>query len=106
VRVWLDANVLKLGDSLRRSIERGLALSRYGVVILSPRFFAKEWPQRELDGMSALEVDGRKVILPVWHEVDASDVRARSPMLADRVAIRSDVGVDAVVREILAVLRE
>ena len=58
---------LKLGDSLRRSIERGLASSRFGVVVLSPRFFAKEWPQKELDGMAALEIEGRKVILPVHH---------------------------------------
>jgi TIR domain len=105
VRVWLDTFVLKLGDSLRRSIERGLTSSRFGVVVLSPRFFAKEWPQRELDGMAALEIEGRKVILPVWHEVGADEVRAYSPILADRVAIRSDRGVEAVVKEITAVLR-
>jgi transcriptional regulator with XRE-family HTH domain len=104
VHVWYDSFELKLGDSLRRSIERGLSLSRYGVVVLSPRFFAKEWPQRELDGMAALEVDGRKVILPVWHGVGRKEVRAKSPILADRVAIRSDQGVDTVVKEILAVL--
>ena len=105
VRVWLDAFVLRLGDSLRRSIERGLSSSRYGVVVLSPRFFKKEWPQKELDGMAAQEVDGRKVILPIWHELGVNDIRARSPMLADRVAICSDKGLDAVVNEILDVLR-
>lgn len=106
VRVWLDAFVLKLGDRLRRSIERGLSSSRFGIVILSPRFFAKEWPQQELDGMASLEnADGRKIILPIWHEVGLNEVRSFSPMLADRVAIRSDRGVDAVVKEILDVLR-
>jgi TIR domain-containing protein len=105
VRVWLDTLVLKLGDSLRRSIEKGLSSSRFGAVILSPRFFAKEWPQKELDGMAALEIDGRKVILPVWHELGANEVRRYSPMLADRVAIGSDKGLDAVVREILDVLQ-
>lgn len=106
VRVWYDAFVLRLGDSLRRSIERGLASSRFGVVVLSPRFLAKEWPQRELDGMAALEIDGRKIILPVWHEIGRDEVVRYSPLLADRLAIRSDQGIDAVVREILAVLRE
>ena len=105
VRVWLDTFVLRLGDSLRRSIERGLSSSRFGVVVLSPRFFAKEWPQKELDGMAAMEVDGRKVILPVWHEVGVNEVRAYSPILADRVAIRSDKGLDAVAQEILDVLQ-
>ena len=44
VKVWFDAEQLTLGDSLRRSIDQGLAQSRYGIVILSRRFFAKEWP--------------------------------------------------------------
>lgn len=105
VRVWLDDFVLQLGDSLRRSIERGLRASRYGVVVLSPRFFEKEWPQKELDGMAALEVDGRKVILPIWHEVGVAEVRAYSPILADRVAITSDQGLGAVVKRILDVVQ-
>lgn len=50
VRVWLDRQQLTLGDSLSRRIDEGLTQSRFGVVVLSPSFFAKEWPQRELDG--------------------------------------------------------
>ncbi|HUW33009.1 MAG TPA: toll/interleukin-1 receptor domain-containing protein, partial [Planctomycetota bacterium] len=46
-RVWYDEFELAVGDSLRRSIDKGLANSRFGIVILSPHFFAKEWPQRE-----------------------------------------------------------
>jgi TIR domain-containing protein len=105
VSVWYDDFVLRMGDSLRRSIERGLLSSRYGVVVLSPRFFSKEWPQKELDGMAALEVDGRKVILPVWHEVGRDEVRGYSPLLADRVAIRSELGVEIVAKGVLKVLR-
>jgi cold shock CspA family protein len=48
--VWFDEARLRIGDSLRESIERGLAVSRFGVVILSRAFFRKPWPQRELDG--------------------------------------------------------
>ena len=49
LQIWYDEFSLKLGDSLRRSIDRGLAECSAGVVVLSPSFFAKEWPQRELD---------------------------------------------------------
>jgi hypothetical protein len=62
--VWLDDCELTLGDSLRRSIDQGLAQSRFGVVILSPNFFAKEWPQKELDALVSREDGGQKVILP------------------------------------------
>jgi hypothetical protein len=75
LRVSYDEFALTLGDSLRRSIERGLAQSRYGVVILSPDFFGKEWPQKELDGLTAREVGSGKVILPIWHNVTWEDVR-------------------------------
>ena len=42
LRVWYDEFTLGLGDSIRRSIDHGLASSSYGVVVLSPHFFAKE----------------------------------------------------------------
>jgi hypothetical protein len=43
-RVWYDEFELKVGDSLRQSIDKGLVNSRYGIVILSKAFFAKDWP--------------------------------------------------------------
>ena len=45
--VWYDEFTLKVGDSLRREIDRGLVNSRFGVVVLSEAFFKKEWPQKE-----------------------------------------------------------
>jgi hypothetical protein len=105
VRVWFDAFTLTIGDSLRRSIDRGLAQSSYGVVILSEAFFQKQWPQLELDGMVAREVAGVKVILPIWHGIDVSRVRMHSPMLADRLAVSSSSGLDHVVHQLLQVIK-
>src|SRR5271163_387555 len=73
LEVWLDENVLTLGDSLSRKIDEGLAQSEYGVVILSEQFFQKRWPPHELAGLAAKQlIGGHKVILPVWHGVDQS----------------------------------
>jgi formylglycine-generating enzyme required for sulfatase activity len=105
LRVWYDEFTLRVGDKLLRSIDHGLANSRYGVVILSPNFFAKEWPQKELDGLVAREVSGEKVILPVWHNITANQVRKYSPTLADRVAVLSDRGLEHVVGELLRVIK-
>jgi len=96
---------LRVGDGLRRSIDQGLASSRYGVVILSPHFFGKEWPQKELDGLVARETTGEKVVLPVWHNISADQIRGHSPSLADRVAVSSDRGLEHVVSELLKVLQ-
>ncbi len=105
LKVWYDEFTLTLGDSLRRSIDHGLANSRFGVVVLSRSFFAKEWPQRELDGLVAREISSGKLILPIWHEVSKEDVASFSPILADRLAVNSDKGIDQVVSEILIAMK-
>lgn len=106
VAVWFDEICLELGDSLKRVIEAGLKKSNYGVVVLSKYFFKKEWPQRELDALLEKEFSGKKVILPIWHNITANEVRQHSPLLAGRLAIRSDVGIDAVCEGVLQVLRK
>lgn len=74
--VWYDDFTLKLGDPLLRSIDTGLQQSRYGIVILSPAFFSKQWTQRELAGLLTREITGKKVILPVWHKLTSKDIAA------------------------------
>ncbi|ASF46226.1 toll/interleukin-1 receptor domain-containing protein [Methylovulum psychrotolerans] len=103
--VWFDEFTLTLGDSLRRSIDKGLARSRYGIVVVSKAFLEKEWPQRELDGLVAREEDGLKVLLPIWHEITAAEIRQKSPTLADRLAVSSSKGISKVVDELLKVVR-
>lgn len=105
-RVWYDEYTLRLGDSLRRKIDEGLAKCRFGVVVLSPAFFAKEWPKRELDGLFAREVTGGKVVLPVWHRIDYDGVAQRSPMLADRYAVSTTKGLAEVARTVAEILRD
>jgi len=105
-KVWYDDLTLKLGDSLNRTINRGLANSQYGIVILSPSFFAKEWPQRELDGLSAREINSGKIILPVLHNITYDEVTRLAPILADKLAVSTDKGLDVVVRNIIHVLRD
>ncbi|MEX1028877.1 MAG: toll/interleukin-1 receptor domain-containing protein, partial [Paenibacillaceae bacterium] len=39
VEVWYDEFSLMPGDSLRRSIDKGLTQSRFGIVVLSDAFF-------------------------------------------------------------------
>jgi len=99
-KVWLDEYELTVGDSLRQKIDEGLSKSKFGIVILSPNFFKKKWPQAELDGMASREINGRKVILPVWHRVDAELVGRHSPLLAARLATKTELGIGKVVSDI------
>lgn len=100
LKVWLDKWAMTIGDSLRRKIDEGLAGSRFGVVIISKAFFSRQWPQNELDGLVQREIDGKKVILPVWHKITREEVTGYSPMLAGRLAARIEDGLPAVAEEI------
>jgi len=104
--VWYDEFTLTLGDSLSRKIDEGLTNSRFGVVILSPSFFKKEWPRRELDGLTAKEISSGKTILPIWHNVGRDYVLGYSPVLADKLAVSTKSGLDEVVDEILKAINK
>lgn len=88
-KVWLDKYEMTVGDSLRQSIDDGLAHSRYGIVILSETYFKKFWTGKELNGLFAKQEDGQKVILPVWHNISKDKVKEYSPILADMVAFKT-----------------
>jgi len=106
-KVWYDEFTLKVGDSLRRSIDNGLINSRYGIAVLSSAFFAKNWTQYELDGLVTREMEGHKVILPIWHLVTKDQVQNYSPTLADKKAINSSLStISEIVTQLAEVLDE
>lgn len=102
LRIWYDEWEVVVGDRLRQRIEDGLRRSRFGVVVLSPSFFAKNWPKEELDGLATMEVnDGRDRILPVWLNVDRDAVAAYSLSLAGRAASLGSRGLNRAIEDIL-----
>ena len=107
LRVWIDRGELRIGDSLRRKIDYGLAHSSFGIVVFSKSFFAKGWPQYELDGIVGLSVAGKQRMLPIWHEISKDDVEQQSPSLADKIARTTATSTIAeIAEEIASVVRD
>lgn len=105
LRVWYDEFELRIGDSLRRKIDKGLANSRFGVVVLSKSFFAKGWPNYELDGLVTRAVSGDQVILPIWHDITKQELIRYSPSLADKLARSTGTHtVEEIASEIIEVI--
>lgn len=86
LKVWYDEFTLRIGDSLRQKIDKGLARSRVGLVVLSQSFIAKGWTNYELDGIVTRAVSGEQLLLPIWHNITKQEVVDFSPSLADKVA--------------------
>lgn len=86
LKVWFDEMTLRIGDSLRQKIDKGLVSSRVGLVVLSPAFIKKGWTNYELDGIVTRSVSGEQVLLPIWHNITKQQVMDFSSSIADKVA--------------------
>ena len=87
VTVWYDEFSLSLGDSVSRQIDKGIANSRFGIVIISRAFVGTPWPEHELRGLVNRDIEEDLRILPIWHGVNKQEVAAFSWSLSDKFAI-------------------
>lgn len=105
LKVWYDEFELKIGDSLRRKIDKGLANSKFGIVVLSKEFIRKGWTNYELDGIITKSVSGEQIVLPIWHNITKKEVIDFSPSLADKLARNtSSYTVEEIASEIAEVI--
>lgn len=106
VKVWYDEFTLSIGDSLSKSIDKGLASSRYGIVVISPSFMEKGWTDYELRSLISREIGHEKVILPIWHKITREELIRYSPFLADKFALNtSNSTIEKIAMEILKVVK-
>lgn len=105
-QIWFDEAELRLGDSLLTKIDEGLANCRFGIVVMSPRFFDKKWTNEELNGLRSRQVNnGPAIILPIWKDIDVDFLNRIHPSLAQIKAVNFTDGLEAVVAEIEHVYR-
>ncbi|WP_256595397.1 toll/interleukin-1 receptor domain-containing protein [Pseudomonas sp. LG1E9] len=106
LKVWFDEMPLRIGDSLRQKIDKGLANSRVGLLVLSPAFIKKGWTNYELDGIVTRSVSGEQVLLPIWHNITKQQVMDFSSSIADKVARSTAVHtIDEIASEIADLLQ-
>lgn len=105
--VWYDEYSLKVGDSLRENIERGLKESSKCIVVLSQNFLSNSgWGKAEFNSIFTREIlEKNNVILPIWLGVDVKDVYDYSPSLADKVGLHASLGAAEVAQKLAGVLR-
>lgn len=113
--VWLDHDSLSVEArddkgfaALHHEIEKGLTNCHAGIVIVSPHFIRKDWPTRELETLLSIEtLDGRLRLVPVLHDIDASDLAGVVyDRLRARLTINTSAGFDRVCDEVLSALTE
>ena len=108
VPVWFDEFSLKIGDSLRETIESGLKETDYCIIIISKNFLTNEgWTKTEFNSIFTREIlQKQKIILPIWHEVSAENVYEYCPSLVDRFAANWSEGKEQVANKIKNRIRD
>lgn len=83
VKVWFSEEDIRLGVPFLREIDRGLAKSRIGIVLVTPSFLKRIRGESIADKeLSVLLQQGQ--IVPIMHGTDFDALREVSPMLASR----------------------
>ena len=105
VKVWYDDFEIKLGDSISKSIDKGLINSNFCLLILSKKFLSKDWTDYELKSIINKEVNGKKVILPIWHNISKDELKTYSLYLADKFALSSTMDENELMLKIIEAVR-
>lgn len=83
VTVWFSEKDVILGSSLLREIDKGLAKSRVGIVLVTPSFLKRVKGEGVADKeLSALLA--RDLLVPIVHNTTFEDLREVSPLLGSR----------------------
>ncbi|HSS42601.1 MAG TPA: toll/interleukin-1 receptor domain-containing protein [Solirubrobacterales bacterium] len=106
VPTFYDRDSLNVGDSIVERIHDALTQADFGILVVSPEFLEKDWPQHETRQLVRDYIEGRTRLLPVWHNVTPDLVRDRQPALADIWAVNTENGLRAVVRELASQMIE
>ena len=83
VSVWFSEKDIVLGQPFMREIDRGLAKSRTGLVLVTPALL-KRVDSRGVSDKELSELLARDLLIPVVHETTYGELRKVSPLLASR----------------------
>lgn len=83
VSVWFSENDIGLGEPFLRAIDKGLAKSRIGIVLVTPALL-KRLPAAGVADKELSVLLARDQLVPVVHNTTYEALREVSPMLASR----------------------
>lgn len=103
LKVWFDGAELRLGESLTRQIDLGIARSKVGVILVTAALLeGRYWTEREMGAF----MSSRRRIIPVLDGPTFDDLAAYSPLLSDlRGLSTDDVSLDTIAELISETIR-
>ena len=103
VKVWFSETDAGLGTPLLRAIDKGLANSRVGIVLVTPALLRRLPHESIADKELSVLLAGNRLV-PVVHETTYEELREVSPMLASRTGLSTAEDTMPIVADKLAEL--
>lgn len=107
LKVWLDQEQAGGGSGLPWKIDAGLKQSRFGVAVLSERYFAenKDWTLEELETLHALQMSEKRLrILPVRMGLTHDQVMQKRPLVGKLLSFDASAGAAIVAKQLLEIV--
>lgn len=103
VKVWFSEKDLGLGVPMMRAIDKGLANSRIGLVLVTPALLAR-LPKESVADKELSALLARNQLIPIVHNTTYEALRNVSPLLASRSGLDTTEDSMAVVATKIAEL--
>lgn len=103
VKVWFSEKDLGLGVPMMRAIDKGLAASKIGLVLVTPALLARLPKESVADKELSTLLQGNRLV-PIVHGTTYTALRDVSPMLASRSGLDTSEDTMAVVANKIAEL--
>jgi hypothetical protein len=91
VKVWFSEKDVLLGSPLLREIDKGLAKSRIGIVLVTPEFLKRIQAEGIADKELSALLAGERLV-PIVHGTTYEALRDVSPLLASRSGLTTANG--------------
>lgn len=103
VKVWFSEKDLGLGVPMMRAIDKGLAASKIGLVLVTPALLARLPKESVADKELSTLLQGNRLV-PIVHGTTYTALRDVSPMLASRSGLNTSEDTMAVIAKKIAEL--
>ncbi|NVK53416.1 MAG: toll/interleukin-1 receptor domain-containing protein [Flavobacteriaceae bacterium] len=98
--VWLDEDSILIGDSILKSIERGLLMTDYVLLFISKKALKSSWVEKEITAALTLEIEKKdNLILPIV--IDEIELPL---FLKDKKYIKFNKNYKSCINEIISVI--
>lgn len=104
VKVWFSEADLGLGVPMMRAIDKGLANSKIGLVLVTPALLERLPKEESVSDRELSTLLARNQLVPIVHNTTYDALRNVSPMLASRSGLDTSEDTLAVIAKKIAEL--